>query len=43
MWNLKYGTNEPIYETEIDSQTEIRLVVAKGVGRERDGMGVWGW
>ena len=19
MWNLKYGTNEPIYETEIDS------------------------
>ena len=20
MWNLKYGTNEPIYETEIDSQ-----------------------
>ena len=43
MWNLKYGTNEPIYETEIDSQTEIRLVVAKGVGREWDGMGVWGW
>ena len=22
MWNLKYGTNEPIYETETDSQTE---------------------
>ena len=21
MWNLKYGTNEPIYETETDSQT----------------------
>jgi len=21
MWNLKYGANEPIYETEIDSQT----------------------
>ena len=21
MWNLKYGTNEPIYRTETDSQT----------------------
>ena len=21
MWNLKYGTNEPIYKMEIDSQT----------------------
>ena len=21
MWNLKYGTNEPIYKTETDSQT----------------------
>ena len=21
MWNLKYDTNEPIYETEADSQT----------------------
>ena len=21
MWNLKYGTSEPIYKTEIDSQT----------------------
>ena len=21
MWNLKYGANEPIYETETDSQT----------------------
>ena len=32
MWNLKYGTNEPIYRTETDSQTENRLVVAKGEG-----------
>ena len=33
-WNLKYGTNEPIYRTETDSQSENRLVVAKreGVG-----------
>ena len=30
MWNLKYGTDEPIYRTEIDLQTENRLVVAKG-------------
>ena len=22
MWNLKYSTNEPIYKTETDSQTE---------------------
>ena len=22
MWNLKYGTNEPIYKTETDSQTK---------------------
>ena len=22
MWNFKYGTNEPIYKTETDSQTE---------------------
>ena len=21
VWNLKYGTNEPIYRTETDSQT----------------------
>ena len=35
MWNLKYGTNEPTYETEID--IENRLVVTKGgVGREMD-------
>ena len=32
MWNLKYDTNELIYET--DSQTENRLVVAKGKGDE---------
>ena len=30
MWNLKYGTNEHIYKTEIDSDIENRLVVAKG-------------
>ena len=30
MWNLKYDTNELIYEKEIDPQIENRLVVAKG-------------
>ena len=39
MWNLKYGTNEPIYRTETDS--ENKLVVAK---RERGGSEVdWSW
>ena len=38
MWNLKYGTDEPGYRTETDSQTENRLVIAKGegVGRGRE-------
>ena len=30
MWNLKYDTNELIYKTETDSDTENRLAVAKG-------------
>ena len=38
MWNLKYDTNELIYETETDSDIEDRRVVAKGVegGRGMD-------
>ena len=41
MWNLKYDTNELIYETETDS--ENRLVVAKGEGQwGREGLEVWG-
>ena len=31
MWSLKYGTNEPIYKTETESQN--RLVATKGEGR----------
>ena len=31
---LKYNTNEHVYETESDSRTQNRLVVAKGVGGE---------
>ena len=32
MWNLKNSTNELIYKTETDSQTENKLMVAKGEG-----------
>ena len=32
MWKLKYDTNELIYETETDAQTEHRTVLAKGRG-----------
>lgn len=32
MWNLKYDTNEPIYKTVTDSQTENKAAVAKGEG-----------
>ena len=37
MWNLKKnGTNELIYKTEIDSQTENKLMVTKVERGERD-------
>ena len=38
MWNLKYGTNEPVYKTEIDMDIENRLVAA--TGEERNGLRV---
>ena len=42
MWNLKYDTNELIYKTKNRlTDIENRLVVAKGEGRGRDGLGVW--
>ena len=35
MWNLKYVTSEPIYETETKiGEIENRLMVAKGRGVE---------
>ena len=38
MQNLKYDTNEFVYKTLTESQTEIRLVVAKrGWGDSEDG------
>ena len=42
-WNLKYDMDEAIYETETDSQTQIRFVAAKGKGewgRERLEFGI---
>jgi len=39
MWNLKYATNELIYETETD--TENKLMVAKGKGVGEGGLGFW--
>ena len=32
MYNLKYDTNEPTYETDRITDIENRLVVAKGEG-----------
>ena len=43
MWNIKYGTNEPIYRTETDPDMENRLVVAKRKGGRHGMYGVWGW
>ena len=40
--NLKYGINESIYRTETSSQTEQTSGCQWGVGREWDGLGVWG-
>ena len=40
MWNLKYDTNELIYETETDLQTQRTDWWLPGVG-ERDGLEVW--
>ena len=40
MWNLKYDTNELIYETETDSQTQrtdLELPREREVGERRTG------
>ena len=42
MWNLKYYTNEPIYETKTDrEQTCGCQPGGQGAGGGRDGLGVW--
>ena len=38
MWNLKYGTNEPIYKTETGAQTQIRLWLPRRGGEKQDGL-----
>ena len=41
-WNLKYGTVEPIYRTETDSETlRADLCLPRGRRRRWDGLGVW--
>ena len=41
-WDLKYDTNELIYKTETDSQTQkTTLWLPKGKGWGRDKLGVW--
>ena len=42
MQNLKYDTNELIYETETNSQTENKLIVTEEERKwGRDKLGVW--
>ena len=41
-WNLKYGTDEPMYRTETDPQTWISEVAKGEGGKEWDGRGAWG-
>jgi len=41
MCNLKYDANEPTYETETDSQTENRLLIAKVAGEVVGGGMEW--
>ena len=42
MWNLKYDTNEPIYETETESGTQrIDWWLPRVREWETDGLGVW--
>ena len=42
MWNPKYDTNELMYETEIDTDIENKLMVTKGEEKQgRDKLGAW--
>ena len=43
MWNLKYDTNEFIYETETDSQTQRTDLWLQEGGAVGEGcIGIWG-
>ena len=42
MWNLNCDTNELVYETETDSETQkTDLWLPRGKRRGRDGLGAW--
>ena len=42
MWNLKNGTNEPIYKTNRVTDVENKLMATKGErGGGRDKLGNW--
>ena len=41
MWNLKNGTKEVIYKTEIDLQTENKYMVTKGEQGGENKLGTW--
>ena len=41
MWNLKYDTNELIYKTETDSQTQKTNLRLPERGWEQDKLEVW--
>ena len=43
MWNLKYDTNELIYETDTNAQAQKRLVVANGKEAGGGMMGFTAW
>ena len=40
MWNLKYGTNEPVYKTETDSHASG---YQEGGARQWEGLAVWSY
>ena len=42
MWNLKYGTDDPIYKIETDSQKwRTELWLPRGKVREKGGLRNW--
>jgi len=42
MWNLKYDTNAPIYETEIESETyRVGWWLPRESGVEKSWIGIW--
>ena len=44
MWNLKYGTNDLIYNRNRLTNIENRVCGCQGEeGKVWDGRGVWGW